>query len=70
MGRPLLGKERRQRYQIVLEPGIAKKIKAMAGGSLSGGVTFMLAYYEMATEALSISSLAAKARAKKKGAKK
>ena len=40
-GRPLTGLQRKERYQIRLEPRIADKIRRYGGGSLTGGVLLL-----------------------------
>jgi hypothetical protein len=37
-GRPITGAEPKQRYQIALEPSIAKKLRAFGGDNLSRGI--------------------------------
>lgn len=38
VGRPILGAERRKRYQVVLEPPVAEKLRKYGGGNLSAGI--------------------------------
>lgn len=38
VGRPLLGAEPRKRYQVVLEPRVAEKLRKYGGGNLSAGI--------------------------------
>ena len=40
-GRPLLGLERRERYQVKLEPRTAEKIRRFGGNNLSGGIALL-----------------------------
>jgi hypothetical protein len=42
-GRPLLGKERKQRYQVALEPKVAEMLRRYSGNNLSGGISLMAA---------------------------
>lgn len=37
-GRPLLGAEPKQRYQVMLEPKIAAKLRKLGGNNLSRGI--------------------------------
>ena len=37
-GRPILGKEAKQRYQVMLEPRTAEKLRKVGGGNLSAGI--------------------------------
>lgn len=38
VGRPLLGGQKRERYQIILEPRIAERARRIGGGNLSAGI--------------------------------
>lgn len=38
VGRPLLGAEPRKRYQVVLEPPVAEKLRKYGDGNLSAGI--------------------------------
>lgn len=38
MGRPLLGSEAKQRYQVMLEPAVAEKLRKIGGDNLSAGI--------------------------------
>jgi hypothetical protein len=40
-GRPLLGKEKRQRYQIMLEPSVADQLRSLGRGSLTAGINVL-----------------------------
>lgn len=37
-GRPIVGKEAKQRYQVMLEPRTAEKLRKAGGGNLSAGI--------------------------------
>lgn len=37
-GRPIQGQEAKRRYQVLLEPRIAEKLRQAAGGNLSRGI--------------------------------
>lgn len=37
-GRPLLGKQPRKRYQVVLEPRVAERLRKYGDGNLSAGI--------------------------------
>lgn len=37
-GRPLLGKEAKRRYQVMLEPRTAESLRKLGGGNLSAGI--------------------------------
>lgn len=37
-GRPILGKEAKKRYQVMLEPNTAEKLRTAGGGNLSAGI--------------------------------
>lgn len=37
-GRPIEGREAKRRYQILLEPRIAEKLRQAGGGNLSRGI--------------------------------
>lgn len=38
-GRPPLGKEVKQRYQVVLEPSVAEYLRNLGGDNLSRGIS-------------------------------
>lgn len=38
-GRPLVGREKRKRYLVTLEPATADRAREIGSGNLSGGVT-------------------------------
>jgi hypothetical protein len=37
-GRPLIGKEAKKRYQVMLEPRIAERLRKLGGDNLSAGI--------------------------------
>lgn len=37
-GRPIVGKEAKQRYQVMLEPRTAEKLRKVGKGNLSAGI--------------------------------
>lgn len=37
-GRPILGREAKQRYQVMLEPHTAEKLRTAGGDNLSAGI--------------------------------
>lgn len=37
-GRPLLGAEPRKRYQVMLEPKVAERLRKLGDGNLSAGI--------------------------------
>lgn len=37
-GRPIQGREAKQRYQVMLEPRVAEKLRKLADGNLSAGI--------------------------------
>lgn len=37
-GRPIVGKEAKQRYQVMLEPRTAEKLRKAGAGNLSAGI--------------------------------
>ena len=43
-GRPIIGNERKQRYQIMLEPGIAAQIRELGRGSLTAGINVLFGF--------------------------
>lgn len=38
VGRPVEGKEAKQRYQVMIEPRLAEKLRNAADGNLSAGI--------------------------------
>lgn len=38
-GRPILGQEAKRRYQVMLEPVTAEKLRKAGGDNLSAGIT-------------------------------
>jgi hypothetical protein len=45
IGRPITGRERKQRFQIMLEPYLAKQLREMFNGNLSVGVAVAVHSY-------------------------
>lgn len=43
-GRPKLGKEVKRRYQVMLEPKVAEKLRKMGKGNLSRGIAIAYEY--------------------------
>jgi hypothetical protein len=37
-GRPIQGRETKRRYQVMLEPRVAEKLRNLADGNLSAGI--------------------------------
>lgn len=37
-GRPLKGREAKARYQVMLEPAVAEKLRRLGNGNLSAGI--------------------------------
>ena len=37
-GRPIVGREAKKRYQVMLEPRTAEKLRKAGGGNLSAGI--------------------------------
>lgn len=38
LGRPVAGGERKERYQVMLEPAVAERLRRLGDGNLSRGV--------------------------------
>ena len=45
-GRPVVGREKRKRYLVTLEPATADRAREIGAGNLSGGVTEAVESYQ------------------------
>lgn len=51
VGRPVAGRQRRERYLVTLEPAVADRARAIGNGNLSGGLARAVAAYAAAVGA-------------------